>query len=114
MRSHRTLSRFVVGILLLTSVVCFDCSPLGYSLAQSNDENAIRTLVGRLFELYQQKDLNGLISLWSEKSPFLAQNKLTLQEEFTANEKITLKSFEIRKMQVEGEVATLRVVAVLA
>src|SRR5262249_57605253 len=65
-------------------------------------------------ELYQQKDLEGLLLLWSEKSPFLAQNKLSLERDFTTNEKIDLKGFEIRKMRIEGEEATLRVAAILA
>src|SRR5262249_10346577 len=114
MRSRKSLSGFVAGMFLFASIVCFESFPMGYSLVQSKDENAIRTLVGRLFELYQQKDLEGLLLLWSEKSPFLAQNKLSLERDFTTNEKIDLKGFEIRKMRIEGEEATLRVAAILA
>jgi hypothetical protein len=108
------LSHFAIGVLLLICLVCFDC-PLGVSsLAQSNDDDAIRNLVGRFFELYQRKDLDGMISLWSEKSPFLAVNKKGLQREFAAYEKIVVKGFDIRQMRIDGGKASLRAAAEMA
>ncbi len=52
----------------MTGIVCFDHPLSDFSLAQSNDANgadAIRVVVGKLFELYQQKDLDNLISFGS-------------------------------------------------
>jgi tetratricopeptide (TPR) repeat protein len=114
MRSQKYLPHFVIGILLM---VCFLCvaRPLGVSsLAQSNDVDAIRGLVQKLFESYQKKDLDKLISHWSEKSSFLAENKNTLQSEFSAYEKIVVENFDIRQTKIEGDKATLRVVAEMA
>jgi CHAT domain-containing protein/TPR repeat protein len=112
--SSKYLSLFVIGILLSTCLVCFGVPLSTPSLAQSNDADAIRIQVGSLFKSYQQKELDKLISLWSEKSPFLAENKNTLQGEFTAYEKIVVKGFDIRQMKIDGDKATMRVSAELA
>jgi hypothetical protein len=101
-------------MLLVTCLVGFTLPLRVSSLAQSNNANAIRTLVGRLFESYQQKDIDKLISFWSEKSPFLAENKKLLQQELAAYEKIALKGFAIRQMKIDGEITTLQVVAEMA
>jgi CHAT domain-containing protein/Flp pilus assembly protein TadD len=99
----------IVSILLSTSLVFFDI-PLGvFSLAQGDDAEAIRSLVGRLIESYQKKDIDRLISNWSEKSPSLAKNKKALLDEFAENEKIIVKDFEIHRMKIDGDKATLRV-----
>jgi hypothetical protein len=114
MRSTERPSHFAIGMLLLTCLVCFN-SPLRLSsLGQSNDEEAIRKLVVRIFELHQQKDIDKLLALWSKKSPSLAENKKGLQRVFSAFEKIAVKGFDIRKSQIDGDRATLRVSADLA
>jgi CHAT domain-containing protein/Tfp pilus assembly protein PilF len=110
-RTPKYLSRFVIGMLLLSWLLCFDHSLGVSSLAQSKDDDAIRSLVGKLFESYQQKDIDGLISLWSEISPFLADNKKGLQGDFTAYERIAVNGFDIRQMKIDGDKSTLRVVA---
>src|SRR5262249_34656234 len=97
------------GMLLLTCFVCFGRFPYLSSLAQSNEDPAIHSLVQRFFELYQQKDIDKLISLWSEKSPSLAENKTSLAKEFTDYEKIVVKGFEIRQMKIDGDKASTRV-----
>jgi CHAT domain-containing protein/tetratricopeptide (TPR) repeat protein len=114
MRFPKRISGFVIGMLLLTCLVCFD-RPLGVSsLSQSNDADAIRGLVQKIFESYQQKELDKLVSLWNEKSPFLTGNKKTLQGEFSAYEKIAVKGFDIRQTKIDGDKTTLRVVAEMA
>jgi CHAT domain-containing protein len=113
-RFKKSHSRLVVGMLFLISLIFLDRSPVVSSRAQSKDADAIRSLVGRLFELYQQKNLDRLLSHWSEKSSFLAENKKILQEEFGAYEKIVVNGFDISKTQIESEMASLRVVADLA
>jgi CHAT domain-containing protein len=110
-RLPKYLPQFVLGMLLSTCLVCVD-HPMGItSLAQSNDANAIRILVQRLLESYQQKDLEKLHSLWSQRSTFLAENKKILQEEFAAYEKIAVKAFDIHQIKIDGDRATLRLVA---
>src|SRR5262245_15003231 len=104
-RFPKSLPRFVVGILLLNCLVWLDCPLCLLSQAQSKDDDAIRALVGRLFELYQQKEINKLISLWSEKSSFLAENKKALEKDFTDYEKIVVRGFEVRKIQVDVDKA---------
>jgi CHAT domain-containing protein len=114
MRSPKLRSHFVFGMLLLTCLVCFGHPMHLSSLAQSNDDEAIRKLVGRIFELHQRKDIDELLALWSKKSPFLAENKKSLQDVFEAYEKIAVKGFGIRQMKTEGEQLVLRVTAEMA
>jgi CHAT domain-containing protein len=116
-RMPKHLSGLIIVLLLMTGLVCFDRTLSVFSLAQSNEANnadAIRIVVGRLFESYQQEDLDKLISLWSEKSPFLAANKTALQTELNAYLKIVVKGFDIGQMKIDGDKATLRVTAELA
>ena len=72
---------------------------------------AIRVLVEQLFKSYQQKDIERLVSLWSKESSFLAENKKILQGEFAANEKIVVNGFDIRQIKIDGDKATLLLVA---
>jgi CHAT domain-containing protein/Tfp pilus assembly protein PilF len=113
-RSLKCLPQFVIGILFFACLLCFHPSLGVASLAQSNDAEEIRSLVGRLFESYQQKNLDKLTSHWSAKSPLLPENKKILQREFADYEKIAVKSFDIRQMKIDGDKATLRVVADVA
>jgi CHAT domain-containing protein len=110
-RLPKYLPQFVIGMLLSTCLVCVDHPISVISLAQSNDANAIRILIQRLFESYQQKDLERMLSLWSERSAFLAENKKILQEEFAAYEKIAVKPFGIHQIKIDGDKATIRLVA---
>lgn len=111
MRSPKILLYFAVGTLLSTSVICADRFQNITSRAQSNDEIAIRGVVQKFFELYQQKDLDRLFLLWSEKSTFLAENKKNLHREFTVNEKIVAKGINIQTIMIAGDQATLRMTA---
>ncbi len=109
MRFLRYLSPPAFGMLPIICLV-LNGYVLGLTpLTQSSDSDAIRVLVQRLFESYQQKDLERLLSFWGEKSPFLAENKKALQGELAAYEKISVKGFDIRDTKIDGEKATLRV-----
>jgi CHAT domain-containing protein/tetratricopeptide (TPR) repeat protein len=111
MRSPERLPGIVIWIMLLICLLRFERLPGGSSVAQTNEVDAIRPLVERLFKSYQQKELDKLISLWSEKSPFLAENKRILQDELAGNEKIVVHGFDIRQIKIDGDKAILRVVA---
>jgi CHAT domain-containing protein len=116
MRPPKHPSHFAIGIslLFLTFLICFN-NPLRLSSrAQSNDDEAISKLVRKIFELHHQKDIDKLLALWSDKSPFLTGNKRGLQGVFNSYEKIVVKGFEIRKVQIDGDKATLRVSVDLA
>ncbi len=114
MRSPKYLFRFIIGMSLLSYILSFDCTLSVSSLAQSKDDDAIRGLVKKIFELYQEKATDKLLSLWNEKSPLLIENKKALQREFAAYEQIIVKGFDIRQMKIVGDKATLRVVAEMA
>jgi CHAT domain-containing protein/Tfp pilus assembly protein PilF len=66
--------------------------------------------VDKFFAAYQRSDLDGLMLLWSEKSPEMAASKQTFQQTFAAS-KIELKNLTIRKIVIENSKATVRVVA---
>ena len=114
MSSPEFLSLKAIGVLLLACVLWFDHPQRVFSQTQSNDTEAIRALVGKMFELYQQKELDKLIALWSEKSSFLADNKKALQRDFAAYEKIAMKGFDISQLEIDGDRVTMRVLAEVA
>ena len=80
------------------------------SRAQSADETALRELVERFFSAYQNRDMNSLLALWSDKSPNLAQAKQAFERTFAAS-KLELRSLALRRVAVEDGRAVIRVVA---
>ncbi len=75
--------------------------------ARSTAESDLRALVEKYFALYAVKDLDGLMSLWSEKSPDYASFKKNLQGQF-ATEDYSFSLPVISRLKVEGERADLR------
>jgi CHAT domain-containing protein/tetratricopeptide (TPR) repeat protein len=75
--------------------------------SRSSAEPVLRAVVEKYFALYASKDLNGLMSLWSEKSPDYASFKQSLQEQFAA-EDYSFSIPAISRLKVEGERASLR------
>src|SRR5215468_3031226 len=74
---------------------------------QSSAESALRAVVEQYFTLYAGKDLDGLMSLWSEKSPDYASIKESLRRQFTTEDsRFGLPA--ISRLKVEGEKAGLR------
>jgi len=71
----------------------------------------VRGVVEKYFALYAAKDLDGLISLWSAKSPELEARRKSAAELFAGSEKIALKSFAVRQVSVAGDKARVRVEA---
>jgi tetratricopeptide (TPR) repeat protein len=68
----------------------------------------VRAVVEKYFVLYAAEDLDGLISLWSEKSPDYASLKQNLQRQFTT-EDFSFSDPLISRVKVEIEKAGLRV-----
>jgi CHAT domain-containing protein/Tfp pilus assembly protein PilF len=77
------------------------------TVARPPAESDLRAVVEKYFALYAGKDLEGLMSLWSEKSPDHASFKQSLQGQFAA-ENYSFSSPAISRLNVEGERASLR------
>lgn len=94
----------------LALIICVAVCSSFVALAQSDHEATFGSLVKNFFELYQKKDIAGLMRLWSEKSPEAASSRQAFLQIFETNDKIEVKNFAISKTKVEGERATLRIV----
>ena len=77
------------------------------NVVRAPSESDLRALVEKYFALYDRKDLDGLMGLWSQKSPDYASFKQNLQGQF-ANENYSLGLPAISRIKVEGERARLR------
>ena len=77
------------------------------TVARPTAESDLRAVVEKYFALYAGKDLEGLMSLWSEKSPDHASFKQNLQLQFAA-ENYSFSLPAITRLKVEGERASLR------
>src|SRR5262249_27947399 len=80
------------------------------SLAQERfpatiEEAALRVVVEKYFIAYGKKDLAGVVSLWSEKSPHLATYKQSLQQQFT-NEDLSFGNPTISQVTLESQKAS--------
>lgn len=73
----------------------------------SSTESAVRAVVEKYFALYAAEDIDGMMSLWSEKSPDYASLKLNLQRQF-ATENFSFSAPVISRVKAEGEKASLR------
>ncbi|HEX5081059.1 MAG TPA: tetratricopeptide repeat protein, partial [Blastocatellia bacterium] len=76
---------------------------------QASDESAVRAVMEKYFALYASKDLDGLISLWSKRSPDLESRKQAIEKLFADYDKIEMKNPVVLKVAIEGEKARLRV-----
>ena len=105
--AHRGgLDSVILVCVLLSSVHAHDESRTQPSAA---DSAALRALVQEYYGSYAKKDLAGLLGLWSARSPESAARRKTMQKLFVDFERIEVKGLVIRKMEVEGEKAKLRV-----
>ncbi|MEP6920141.1 MAG: CHAT domain-containing protein [bacterium] len=73
---------------------------------QSPEEAAVRALVERYFEAWQNEDLEAAVGLWSEKSPDFGAGKSRLQNLFSANDRIEVRNLQLRRLAIEGERAS--------
>jgi CHAT domain-containing protein/Tfp pilus assembly protein PilF len=74
---------------------------------QSPAESVVRAVVEKYFASYAVKDLGGLISLWSEKSPDYSSIKQSLQRQFET-ENFSFSGLVISRVKVESEKVSLR------
>ena len=89
-----------------------------FSLAQSSSslpptvdrlaaESDLRALVEKYFVLYSGEDLDGVMSLWSLRSPDYAATKQALEKDFTTQH-VKIGRPTISRLKIEGEWASLR------
>src|SRR5215217_96621 len=80
------------------------------AVAQTGDEAVlVRNAATSFFTAYQRKDVDGLIAFWSTKAPELATFTADVRQAFSVAGGIEMKSFEIRRITVEGTSAIVRV-----
>ena len=79
------------------------------SSTSSPVESALKAAVEKYFVFYAAEDLDGVMSLWSAKSPDYASLKQNLQRE-VATEDFSFSNPVISRVTVESEKASLRVV----
>src|SRR6266545_4882097 len=80
------------------------------AIQNSSDQEALRALVEKYFALYAAKDLDGLMGLWSEKSPDRSSLKQNLERQF-ATESYSLSLPTISRVKAEEDKVSLRATA---
>src|SRR5215510_12409522 len=109
-----------VSLLLLASSLSlssavfspFQLSASVLNAPQSSAETEARALVEKYFALYAAKDLDGLMGLWSQRSPDYASLKQSLQRQFaTGDYRFSLQA--ISRVKAEGEKVSVRAAASL-
>jgi CHAT domain-containing protein/tetratricopeptide (TPR) repeat protein len=111
MKSHAKLhwSRVVVAVVCLALFgLAQHKSGSVNATAMQAEEAALRAVVEKFYVAYGKKDLAGLLALWSEKSPDLAAQRKTLEQQFTG-EDYRFDSPLISRVKVDGDKASLRV-----
>ncbi len=102
--------RMLHAVTLCCSLLLGLSLPCSFTTAaQTNDEEAVRSLVEKYFARYAAKDADGLLSLWSTQAPDYAALKQDWQRQFAA-EDYRLNQLAIARVKVEGEKASLRAV----
>jgi ketosteroid isomerase-like protein len=102
-KSAQTLILPLVFVLVLAF-----CANAG--IAQTTDETSlVRSVATSFFEAYQRKDADGLIALWSTKAPDLTSFTTDVRQKATIAGDSEMKSFEIRRVTVDGASAIVRV-----
>ncbi|HXG66014.1 MAG TPA: CHAT domain-containing tetratricopeptide repeat protein [Blastocatellia bacterium] len=78
----------------------------------SSAESAVRAVVEKYFVLYAAEDLDGVMSLWSRRSPDYAATKQALGKQF-ATQDVKVAHPTISRLKIEGERASLRLAVAL-
>jgi CHAT domain-containing protein len=76
--------------------------------AQNADEAALRALVEKFFAAYTKKNLDGVMALWSAKSPEFVQRKQTMQRLFATLARIEVNSPNISRLETNEGQARMR------
>src|SRR5262245_32550336 len=102
------VSRSLILVLCLMVPVFVQLASRAQSQSQATSEEAgLRAVIERYFAAYGRKDLGGVLSLWSEKSPDLAASRKRLEQQF-AGEDLSFDGLALSRIKVENEKARLR------
>ncbi len=102
------LTHSLCALLLALSLI--GNAPAKASLrSQTTDEAALRTLAERFFNTWAAKDPDGFLRLWSAQAPERAAREKATRELFNSSSKIEVSQLLVRKVQVEGAQASLRI-----
>ncbi|MDQ3650649.1 MAG: hypothetical protein M3458_10350 [Acidobacteriota bacterium] len=104
--------RNIIRPCLVATLCCIIMMPM-LATAQSDaaDETALRLLAEKFLDNFQKEDANGVMALWSDKSPHIAINQQSLQQTFSSLDQIELKAITIRYLSARDGRAMLRVAA---
>jgi CHAT domain-containing protein/lipopolysaccharide biosynthesis regulator YciM len=80
----------------------------GASEVKAEDEAALRAVIEQYFALFAKEDSEGMMRLWSDKSPEYAERKDTLSQ-LLASENYTFSKLACSRFQVRGDKASLRI-----
>src|SRR6266498_2175985 len=108
-----SLGRWLLALRLGLNVAFLALSQTVYTapaIQNSSDQEALRALVEKYFALYAAKDLDGLMGLWSEKSPDRSSLKQNLERQF-ATESYSLSLPTISRVKAEEDKVSLRATA---
>jgi CHAT domain-containing protein/tetratricopeptide (TPR) repeat protein len=106
--AFRVFCLLALSLILTNPVLTQPQSSSSVSNSPSSPvESALRSVVERYFVLFAGKDLDGLMSMWSEKSPDYGSVKQDLQRQFTT-ENYVFSIPSISMVKVVGEKAGLR------
>lgn len=79
--------------------------------AQNDDQAAVRRVVEQLYAALQREDLEGVMALWSEKSPDLNTNRESTQQTFANYRSVEVKSLNLNKITIKADTAFVQLVA---
>jgi CHAT domain-containing protein/Tfp pilus assembly protein PilF len=106
--SRRTFTQRFVVIFLTSFLFCLPLYRPSFAQTSPQDEASLRRFIEKYFTAYEKRDLNELIAMWSEKSPNVASNKKTLQELFSATQKIEIKALNISAIAMDKDKVRIR------
>jgi len=103
------LSRWLLMMNLGFSCPVFSQSQSFFvpDISQLSAESAVRVVVEKYFAFYAAKDLDGLMSLWSQQSPDYVATRQALEKQF-ATDDAKLDRLTISRLKVEDNRASLR------
>lgn len=107
---------FSLAIFLVVTVSCAAQVTSVSSVVsppQSSTESAVRAVVEKYLALYAARDLDGLMKLWSEKSPDNPSQKRSLLQKFAA-EGYSVSDLALSGIKLKEDHASLRATFILA
>jgi CHAT domain-containing protein/Tfp pilus assembly protein PilF/ketosteroid isomerase-like protein len=108
--TKRQAKNFIALFLLGCSFGCLSTP----GNAQNDEQASVQHVVEQFFAAFQQRDLSGVMALWSDKSPNLAAGRESIQQTFATYRKIELKNLRANKIDVEMNQATVQLTAELS